>query len=317
MPAAGARRAARGGPLSRSGFRCSTASEDRSELLAGSASTVNTFLLLEHTGAWGIEALRDSRLPEGLGSALSRAAAEAKVRVLLVRRPDRSAVDGHRVFAVSARPRNPWVEAGVLDHPADVLDLDLHSLRAGHSVGLDRHDQPLFCVCTHGRHDACCAERGRPVAGALAEAYPRHTWEVSHLGGDRFAGNMLLAPDGLYYGRLTPEAAVEVARARLAGELELDHLRGRTGYPMPVQAAEIGLRRELGLTRLGGVRLTARTVEGPVTTATFDTVHPEAGRAAYAVRVRSTRGDPVRLTCRAARDQPPIRHEVLDVTPTG
>ena len=26
---------------------------------------------------------------------------------------------------------------------------------------------PLYGVCTHGRHDACCAERGRPVCAAL------------------------------------------------------------------------------------------------------------------------------------------------------
>jgi hypothetical protein len=125
---------------------------------------------------------------------------------------------------------------------------------------------------------------------------------------------MLLAPDGLYYGRLTPDAAVAIARARLVGEIELDHLRGRTCYPMPVQAAEIALRRHLGLTAPGDLRLVARAQTGAaaegglVTDATF----AHAGQA-YAVRVRSTHSAPVTLTCRAVRDQVALQHEILGI----
>lgn len=299
-------------------FRCSVASEGRDEPLAGSASTVRSFLLVEHPGPWGVVALRDARLPEEVGRSLRAAAAETGVRVLLIRRPGRSDPDGHRVFAVSAHPQASWVETAVFDELADVADLDLSDLRAGRSLGLTPHRRPLFCVCTHGRHDACCAERGRPIAAALAEAYPEETWEVSHLGGDRFAANLLVAPDGLYYGRLTPESAVRVAERRLAGHLELDHLRGRTGYAMSVQAAEIALRGHLGETRLGAVRATARHVHGQVSEVTFETAG--SGRdlgastpAAYVVRVRSTYADPTPLTCRATRANPPVGHEILDL----
>jgi len=269
---------------------------------------VRAFLLLEHPGPWGVDALRDARLPGGTGPALRAAAAETGVRILLVRRPGRSQPDGRRVFAVSARPGAAWAETAVVDHPSELLRLDLAELRAGRSLGLDRHAEPVFCICTHGRHDACCAERGRPVAAALAEAYPEQTWEVSHLGGDRFAGNMLVAPDGLYYGRLTPQAAVAVAAARLDGRLELDHLRGRTGWPMAVQAAEVALRRHLGETGLDTVRARSRHVTGDVSTVTFDV----RGRP-YVVAVRTTRSEPVTLTCRARRDNPAIGHEVLEV----
>jgi len=296
-------------------FRCAAASEGRDEPLAGSASTIRAFLLLEHPGPWGVVALRDARLPEGLGRSLRAAAAETGVRILLVRRPGRSSTQGHRVFAVSAGPRHPWVESGMVEHPADVLDLDLADLRAGRSVGLAPHDEPLFCVCTHGRHDACCAERGRPVAAALRAAYPEQTWEVSHLGGDRFAANMLIAPDGLYYGRLSPEAAVRVAERRLAGHLELAHLRGRNGYSMSTQAAEIALREHLGETRLDALHATARHVRGEVSEVTFETtgVDPRI----YLVRVRTTQADPAMLTCRAARANPANDHELLGIERLG
>src|SRR5690606_7696048 len=115
----------------------------------------------------------------------------------------------------------------------EVLDLDLAALGAGRSPGLTRVDDSLFCVCTHGRHDACCAERGRPVAAALEAAHPEQTWEVSHIGGDRFAANMVVLPHGLYYGRLDAVSALGVAGTHLAGGLDLDHLRGRSGLGMP------------------------------------------------------------------------------------
>jgi hypothetical protein len=307
-----------------SDVRCAAASLLRDEPVTGTASTVRAFLLLEHPGPWGIDALRDARLPEGLGARLRARAAESGVRVLLVRRPGaRAGGDGPaRVFAAYAHPDRPRLEAGRVGDLADVLDLDLEGLRAGSGSGLaaptdpagpdgfGSPDGPLFCVCTHGRHDACCAERGRPVAAALAQAHPDETWEVSHIGGDRFAANLLVLPSGLYYGRLDAVSALSVAGSHLAGQLDLDHLRGRSGWAMPVQAAEISLRRDLGETRGDAVRLVRRSVAGGVTEAVFDV----AG-ARYAVRVRSAPGaQQHRLTCRASRTNPALEHTLLDVT---
>ena len=189
------------------------------------------------------------------------------MRILLVRRAGRRPRKGHiTVFAAYADPHRPWLERGDLTDPHDILDLDLAGLREGRSPGLTRTTPAVYCVCTHGRHDACCAERGRPVASALSAAHPEDTWEVSHIGGDRFAGNLLVLPHGLYYGRLDAPSALAVAGSHEAGELDLDRLRGRSGYAMPVQAAEIALRRELGETRNDALRLTGRKRSGDETT---------------------------------------------------
>ncbi len=288
------------------------ASADRDESLSGTASTVRAFVLLEHNGPWGTNAPRDARMPDGLGERIDLAARAAGVRVLLARRPDRyrSTVDGHRLLAAYPHPTRSRLEGTTLHSLGDVLDLDLGALRQQGSLGLPALHGPVFGVCTHGRHDACCAELGRPVAAALAERHPEETWEVTHIGGDRFAGNMVVLPQGLYYGRMTPAAAVTVADEVRAGRLELEHLRGRTCLAMPVQAAEIALRRRLDVTEESAVRVTGRSVEDEVTRATF-----RAGDREYAVRVRTTRG-PERslLTCRADRDNPLPHHEVLDIT---
>ncbi|GAA4707344.1 sucrase ferredoxin [Nocardioides conyzicola] len=292
------------------GFRCAAESLLRDEPPAGTATHVRTWLLLEHVGPWGDKALRDARLPDGLGAELQRRAAEHRAKILLIRRfsstPDG---DGLRVFAAYADPEHPRLEAGRLADPREVLDVDLGSLRRGGTSGLAAYDGSVFCVCTNGRHDACCAERGRPVAKALDAAHPEETWEVSHIGGDRFAANMVVLPHGLYYGRLDPVSAITVAGSHLAGELDLDHLRGRSSYPMPVQAAEVHLRRDLGVTRRDDVVFTGRVTDGDLTTATF-----AVAGATYDVRVRTVRATTARLTCKAGRDNPVPAHELVSLS---
>lgn len=295
-------------------FSCAVASLSRQEAIAGTATHVRTWLLLEHSGPWGGTALLDARLPDGLGPALRERAAALRAKILLVRRA-RAARDPARlnVFAAYADPARPRLEHGTVADLREVLDLDLASFRQGGTTGLDPVDpaDPLFAVCTNGRHDACCAEFGRPAAMALDDAHPERSWEVSHIGGDRFAANLVVLPHGLYYGRLAPDDAVRVADRHLADELDLDHLRGRSSYAMPVQAAEIALLRELGETGVHATVLTGRRSDGAVTIARF-----AAGGHEYDVRVRTV-VDPVtatRLTCKARVDDPVPRHEVLGIS---
>ncbi len=279
--------------------------------MAGTASTVRSFLLVEHSGPWGEEALRDARMPEGIGPELRERAAATRTKVLLIRRPSKAARThaGVRVFAAYAHHAEPWLETTVLDDLHGVHDLDLEALAAGRSPGLTPHSEPVLAVCTHGRHDKCCAERGRPVAAGLAEAFPDQTWESSHVGGDRFAATLVVLPHGLYFGRLDAAAARGAARLHAAGELDLDHLRGRSGLAMPLQAAEAALRRYVDERRLDAVRFVSRQVEGGRTDAVFDV----SGRR-YAVRVTSSAGsDLQQLTCGALRNNPVMHHQIDDI----
>jgi len=289
-------------------FRCAVDSSGRPDDLAGTASTVRAFLLVEEPGPWGVDALPDGRL--SVGAALRDAAGAARVRPLLIRREGRSSVEsGRRVFAAYADPVRPWLETTLVDRVEDLLELDLDALGRGGSPGLTPTDGPVLAVCTHGRHDTCCAERGRPVCAALAAAHPEETWQVSHIGGDRFAGNLLVLPHGLYYGRIDPVASIAVAGTHLSGHLDLDHLRGRSGWAMPVQAAEIALRRQLGETALDAVRLIDRRVDGADTRVVLEV----AGRR-WSVEVHTVTGpDSARLTCRALRDNPLPAHTIRGI----
>jgi hypothetical protein len=93
----------------------------------------------------------------------------------------------------------------------------------------------------------CCATMGRPVAKALAEAAPGRVWETTHLGGDRFAGNVLVLPSGFLYGHVSAATAAKLAAASDDGRVLPELLRGRTSVDMRTQVAEIAVRRVTGL----------------------------------------------------------------------
>src|ERR1700712_2961993 len=113
-------------------FRCAAASEERYESMTGTASTVRSFLLVEHPGPWGVDALRDARMPTGIGPELRARTAATGTKVLLIRRPagGSRATEGVRVFAAYAHHAEPWLETTVLDDLAQVHNLDLEALAA-------------------------------------------------------------------------------------------------------------------------------------------------------------------------------------------
>jgi sucrase/ferredoxin-like protein len=303
---------------------CSRLSSRSDEPLAGTASVVRSWLLLERPGPWPPTALASSRLPGGLGAELTRRANQHRVRVVLIRRPGRPVRADREpaCFVASTRPAGSWLARLRLDAPEHLLDLDWADLlvagtrrRSGPGTGsspswMEPVEEPLFCVCTHGRHDPCCAELGRPVAAAIAARYPHQLWEVSHIGGDRFAGNLLCLPDGDYFGRLDAQAA-GVATRYCEGAYALAHLRGRCCYLPPVQAADVLVRRRLGVEQRGDVRVSGAQRLGELTTVQLAV----AGHGRLTASVRLARLAPRRLTCHAEQAASPPAYELVGLTP--
>lgn len=223
-------------------FRCATSARGRGDPLAGSAAPARRWLLIEHPGPWNEQAMRSRPLDSAAGQSLAAAASGAGARILLIRRPSRARGDVEKVWAVvdHAQEATTWGRWGA---PEDLLEAK--EGLAGHIE--PRGEQgPLFLVCVHGRRDVCCAVRGRPVARVLAARWPRQTWECSHLGGDRFAANVLVVPDGTTYGRLAEQDAVRVVEAHLRGAVDPSHLRGSSADPPAAQAAVVDALRRWG-----------------------------------------------------------------------
>ncbi|MEU0092821.1 sucrase ferredoxin [Kribbella sp. NPDC006257] len=133
---------------------------------------------------------------------------------------------------VDSRPGQESIRWGELSADEQLLDV-----LAGRLIG-EPSREPIYLVCTHGRHDACCAVRGRPAAAALAAAYPDRTWECSHVGGDRFAANVVLLPHSLFYGHVPPSQVVDLVKRYDEGVIVPEYYRGSGAFPAPVQAAQ-------------------------------------------------------------------------------
>ncbi len=226
---------------------CSDQSLARDEPLFATASVGHDWLLLELEGPWGHSAFMQSPriLPPDLGRAIVARAEAAGMRIVAIRRPGRRSLSPRwRWFVARSRPHGSALYAGEADGPHDYLEIPLDG-----STGV-RVDGPLTASCAHGRHDRCCAVRGRRAAAALAAADPENTWECSHLGGDRFAATMVVLPEGLSYGRIDTADAVDLLARYTDGRVDERFLRGRTCVPRAVQAAEHYVREATGEERI-------------------------------------------------------------------
>jgi (2Fe-2S) ferredoxin len=156
------------------------------------------------------------------------------------------------------------------------------------------------------------------VASALASRWPELVWECTHIGGDRFAPNVVLLPDGFYYGNLDPDYAVATVEAHLAGTVLTDRLRGMARFLPPVQAAVIAAYQRYG--PLGPPDVTVRATEhfGPHHGHGSETIVDlviEPQQRLVRVQVLSVRRPDAQLTCRATRETPATEYQIIDFSP--
>ena len=128
------------------------------------------------------------------------------------------------------------------------------------------------------------------------------------MGGDRFAANLVAFPHGLYFGRVEPDEAAAVAGMYADGRIPLEHLRGRSCYPMPVQAAELALRTQERLVGLDDVVLERTETHAGVSTSTFAT---PTGRVAVSVAIEEAL--PSFLTCHSPVAEPALAYRTISI----
>jgi hypothetical protein len=288
----------------------------------GSASTTRGFLLVEEPGPWGPGGVPSSRLGESTTAALRDVAASIGAKLLLVRRPGTSVLRSAAAAAGSAervlmrvsvrRGRERVVRRSC--GAADVVEAARS--REGWE-DLDTSDGGPLLVCTHGRKDWCCARRGRPLAAALAELAPQRVWECSHLGGDRFAANLLSLPTGWTYGRVDTADAAAVVSATAEGRVLPALLRGRCCDAMVVQAADVLVRQALGRDGVRDLVPVSAVREDEDADAPWRVVFDgDAAGPRVEARVRQRHvTSPQRLTCGAATEQHARTWELLGVAP--
>lgn len=209
------------------------------EPLAGTAPQASTWWLVEVPGAWGKQAVAECRVP---GVAALRS--DADRRVLLVRRPGRHpAQPRQEVVRVWSAPGSGGTLRQLLVPVDQLADADANRDSLRWDVEPDS-SAPRLLICTNAARDACCGLEGRALLRDLVGV--AGVWECSHLGGHRFAATALQVRQGMVYGRLTPEAARDIAASDQVDPRWAAFLRGCPALSPELQATQVEVLRSVG-----------------------------------------------------------------------
>lgn len=214
---------------------CAELSAANNEPMAGTAPQVDVWLLLEYAPTWKAKAIQDNALA---------AATTAWIGDM-----------ERRVHDAGLKPRVQFIRRPELDHPETTLfiarDQQLYRAQAtGYDAlrdidpletNLEAVNEPTYFVCTNGQRDLCCARFGRQAYVALRERVGGRVWQTTHVGGHRYAPNVLVLPQAALYGRIFSDTVDEFLSATEHNRLAPSFLRGRSAYPDTAQAAESAL----------------------------------------------------------------------------
>ena len=284
---------------------CAEVSRESAEPLAATASRIENWILLEYRGLWSRDIVAGSSLSDQVKAYLrEQLGALPRSRLLFVRRPERRQHAEYAFYVARTAERNSVMLGAELGGYAELLGLDLAGALETGAAGWARPvEGPLLVVCTHGKRDRCCAKFGRPLYDSVREQAEEDTvWQASHVGGDRFAGNLVSLPAGLYFGRVERSGVWALLDEVLAGRIPLEHYRGRSCYSFAEQAAERAVRETTGATAPDDLTLLSSESRADGWLVRF-----EVSGEVHEVAVAAELGEPTYLTCDAASPSRPRR----------
>jgi hypothetical protein len=297
----------------KSPYYCAQASLDAGESVFGTAVNADIWLLIENSEPWGRNAVKDSSMPQAVKDHLASLSRTSKrIRVQLIKQGSRTKFP-RQVFIGFTRQRGAYLMHSQIGSYEELLRLNAESLlRCEIALEHRRVETPIFLVCTHGVHDKCCAKFGFATYKVMREMARDSVWQTSHVGGDRFASNVISFPSGVYYGHVDDTDARAIIDAETRGEIYLDRYRGRTCFGTHGQIAEYFVRRESGIR---GVEALNRnwvrpTGDRTVWTGLFSSAREEKQ---HVVKFEQQKA-PFRalLTCHATEEKSPLEYRLVE-----
>ena len=179
---------------------CQAFSKASPESLLGTAiENVQHVLVVEYTKPWASKMdISHMDLPLHCAHELQYFSKKPGWKVLFVRQPKQTQ---HRILYSNLQNNIVWESTYTRD---DIWNLE--SLENWMRV-----EYPVILVCTHGSRDKCCGMLGGALFHELNTKSEREglhqnsVWQVSHLGGHRFAPTMIILPLGCMLGRVEIE----------------------------------------------------------------------------------------------------------------
>jgi len=231
-------------------LRCSANSLAVGEPLYATASKTDVWILVEYPDVMGTKALKDSSIPKPVIAYLEQLPKDIlHSRLLLIKKSNRSSEGALTAFVCIASKKTPALYQTNFVNYEELLSKDILGLVSGSPNDHFEHFQDkLYLVCTNAMRDRCCGLWGGAVFKVASQYAGEAVWQSSHVGGHRFAANLICLPHGLYYGRVRPENANQIIDRYKEHLIDVEHFRGRACYPPEAQAAEYFLLCETSIT---------------------------------------------------------------------
>ncbi|MCY3885145.1 MAG: hypothetical protein OXG24_09570 [Gammaproteobacteria bacterium] len=238
---------------------CSEVSSAVGENLLGTAPQVDFWLLIEYRQQWSRDAVKENELPERVQSWLQKLVQtleeEGRFPRIQFIRQSRGTDDELQLFVCQMGELHSHTFTSYEELPTLDLEADLGSALKSN----------YYFVCTHGTRDLCCSRFGLTTWRELQLISNGRTWQSSHLGGHRYAPNVLVLPHGRLYGRVHKEDVGKFFKTVESGDIAVKHLRGRSEFSKDAQACECLVDGKVGsVVDYGSDSVTFDTESGPI-----------------------------------------------------
>lgn len=219
-------------------FFCSAASRYAKEMLPGTASNYASFILVEYNEPFPSK-VAHAKLDDEWREKMNKLAKKKKGKLVLIRNTSTNTKERKIIFVDCLRKRY-CVYVSAFD---EYTDCDLESYINDEKTEWKTDD--FFIVCTNGKKDKCCAKFGFPVYKFMEGVVNTgDVWECTHIGGDRFAANLVYLPYGIYYGRVTVEDIPDIVDACTDNKIHENNYRGISRLSFLKQSVEYYLRKK-------------------------------------------------------------------------
>lgn len=233
---------------------CKESSTNANEHLYGTAPRVDHWFLLEYSEHWEKDSLEKSLIPETVKSELNKGLKLLQnSRLQLIKRElhTEGPINFYYIKSTEFEPKSYHFQLNTYE---ELVELDLISLIEKGDIRDSETDEKIAIICTHGAYDSCCGKYGMPVFNELQKNNSLSVWRSTHVGAHRFSANMVMLPEGIYYGRVGIDNAAEIAEAHLKGDIVLDNFRGRCCFRQPSQVSDYFIRKQLSIHGIYEVR---------------------------------------------------------------
>lgn len=210
----------------------------------GTATECTTqWVLVEYSGQWHPKMrISELNLPAEFAAALETVSKQEGWKVLWIRRPKSASKhvywwDLNTGVCKVSEIQGPWKDGFET----------LAYWRFPQDIGLN---VPKVLVCTHGSRDRCCGVLGGVIFRQLNQLLGDVVWQVTHLGGHRFAPTALCLPLGLLLGRIDSGDVMDIVRAIMSNSIDplrTEIVRGDVRFTKSEQARRLWLRNQKGV----------------------------------------------------------------------